>query len=92
MRRLRMTGQHAPIVRAALSAAAIANLLIKNLKRKGLAENPKLVRRIFLFETQDGVDYGFTREEFGAIEPFMSVPVGSPTSEPGTHDDGTEHP
>lgn len=92
MRRLQLLGQHAAVVRAALTAAEIANRLILNLKRKGCVENPRLVRRVLLFETDGGVDYGFAREEFGGIEPFLSVPVGLPTSESDPCEDSSENP
>jgi hypothetical protein len=39
------------------------------------ADPPRYIKRVFLFETDKGIDYGFCREEFGALEPFMAIRV-----------------
>jgi hypothetical protein len=36
---------------------------------------PLRVRRVFFFATDQGADFGFTHDEFGCLEPFLSLPV-----------------
>lgn len=37
------------------------------------------IRRVFIFDTINGYDWGTTREEFGQVEPILSVPLDEKT-------------
>ena len=64
-----------------LAAQAVAEARNANERMRAFAveafaaETPKYIRRAFIFETADGLDFGFCREEFGPIEPFLSVKI-----------------
>lgn len=56
------------------AAAQTANARIASFAQLN-PEKPRYVKRVFLFDTNKGIEYGFCREEFGDIEPFMSIKV-----------------
>ena len=66
---------HAAILREALAEADEANRKLASLAASRFAVTGKPIRRVFLFELEAGVDFGFIREEFGAVEPFAGVVV-----------------
>jgi hypothetical protein len=69
--------KHAAVVCAAMTEAAEANATLRSLAGSRLLREATLVRRVFLFETEKGVGFGFSPEEYGSIEPFASVPVSA---------------
>jgi len=75
MKRNEILEQHAAVIGAAVTAAAEANIRLSALARLGCER--VWIHRIFLFQLEEGVDFGFTTEEFGSIEPFASIPVSS---------------
>ncbi len=64
------------VVQEALTEARNANERMKAFAIESLSpETPRYIRRVFIFVTDAGIDWGTSREEFGPIEPFMSVRV-----------------
>jgi hypothetical protein len=64
------------VAQQGVAEARNANERMKSFQIEAFAsETPKYIRRVFIFETDDGLEYGFHHEEFGGIEPFLSVKV-----------------
>lgn len=60
-----------PLIDHALAEAREANARIAQIA----PNQPGPIRRVFIFETDHGFDWGTTREEFGMIEPLLSAKV-----------------
>jgi hypothetical protein len=64
------------LIRQGIAEARNANQRIQDCHLTApKAQPPTYIRRVFIFETADGLEWGTTREEFGPIEPFLSVVV-----------------
>ena len=75
MSREQILAQNQAVITEALAAAAETNKRLSELA-VGIPRRERVqIRRIFLFQLEAGVDFGFVPEEFGHIEPFASIVV-----------------